>query len=148
MDIIKKETHRINQQLGASNLTRDVPASCNQLLLVCSSPKVLKDVPILNVKQSGSIKDFLRRSLPSGAQSCRARIPSPHWRYRYSLPTTVSNSMTDPELQVKLLHRSCSTNALFMSNSVPDVLQGIPRQSRSRRKSMPHASSAVVPKLF
>ena len=140
MGIVKKHTPKIDRQLGVSNLNSNVPGRANQLSFAYSTPKTCKEVPVANIRRTGSIKAFIRRSLPSGGQSCRSRLPSPHWRHRYSLPTTVSNTMTDPELQVKLLHRSCSTTALTLSNSEPNISQISPRQSRSRRKSMPHSN--------
>ena len=140
MGIVKKHTPKIDRQLGVSNLNSNVPGRANQLSFAYSTPKISKEVPVSNIRQTGSIKSFIRRSLPSGGQSCRTRLPSPHWRHRYSLPTTVSNSMTDPELQVKLLHRSCSTTALTLSNSEPNISHISPRQSRSRRKSVPHSN--------
>ena len=44
------------------------------------------------------------------------------------------------ELQVKLLHRSCSTTALTLSNTEPNISHVSPRQSRSRHKSVPHSN--------
>ena len=140
MGIVKKHTPKIDRQLGVSNLNSNVSNRVDQHSFAYSTPKISKEDPISNIRQTGSIKAFIRRSLPSGDQTCRTRLPSPHWRHRYSLPTTVSNSRTDPELQVKLLHRSCSSTALSLSNSEPNISLVSPRQSRSRRKSLPHAN--------
>ena len=141
MGIVKKHSLTIDRQFGASNLHSDVPDIINHPSLACSTPRARVDVPVPSVKRKGSIKSFIRRSLPSGGQSRRTRLPSPHWRHRFSLPTTVLNSMTDPELQVNLLPRSCSYMALSLTLSELDVAQVRTRQSRSRRRNMPHASS-------
>ena len=135
MGIVKKQSPRIDRQLGASNLHTDVPVRINKLSLAYPTHVACLDIPETNssVKKTGAIKSIMRRSLPGGGGSspCRKRLPSPHWRHKYSLPITVSNSMTDPELPVKLLCRSSSFVSIPPSDS--DVSQ-MTRQSRSKRR--------------
>ena len=135
MGIVKKQSPVIDRQLGASNLHTDVPVRINKLSLAYPTHRACIDVPETSnsVRKTGAIKSIIRRSLPAGGGSspCRKRLPSPHWRHKYSLPTTVSNSITDPELPVKLLCRSSSF--VSMPHSDPDVSQRT-RQSRSKRR--------------
>ena len=73
----------------------DVPVRINKLSLAYPTHVACLDIPETNssVKKTGAIKSIMRRSLPGGGGSspCRKRLPSPHWRHKYSLPITVSN---------------------------------------------------------
>lgn len=97
MGIVKKHSPRIYQRLGASNLHSDIPDIINQPSLACSLPRSCKDVPVPSVKRKGSIKSFIRRSLPSGGQSSRTRLPSPH--------SSVAAQVQPPHIGVKLNDR-------------------------------------------
>lgn len=139
MDISKKYAPKSDRKLGVLNLHKGTTDTTNPPYLACLSPRVIKDIPVPYGKRKDSIKSLLRRSLPSGSPNSRARLPSPHWRHRYSLPTPLSISRTDPELQVQLLRRSCSSVALSLKSCESDADQ-VTRQSRSKRRSTPKAS--------